>query len=153
VHGNFKYHSKVEGARIEHSPAKKDLGVLVDGKPDLSQQGDLTAQKANHVLGCIQRSAASRAREVVLPLCSVLVRPHLEYCIQMGSPQYRRDVELLECVQRRPTEMIQGMKYLSYEDRLRELGLISLEKRKLRGDLRVTFQHLTWGSKKEGDRL
>lgn len=73
---------------------------------------------------------ASRVREVILHLCSVPVRPHLECCIQMWSPQYRGDMDLLECIQRRVTKMIQGMEQLSYEDRLREMGLFSLEKRK-----------------------
>ena len=73
----------------------------------MSQQRALAAQKASCTLGCIKSSVASRVREVILPLCSVLVRPYLEYCIQMWSPQYRRDKDLLECVQRRATEMIQ----------------------------------------------
>ena len=76
-------------------------------------------------------SAASSAREVILPLCSMLVRPHLEYCIQMWSPRYRRDMDLLERIQRKATEKIHGMEHLSYEDKLRELGMFSLEKRKL----------------------
>ena len=59
------------------------------------------------------------------------MRPHLEYCIQMWSPQHRRDMELLECIQRRATKMIPGMEQLSYEDRLRGLGLCSLEERRL----------------------
>ena len=63
---------------------------------------------------------------MILPLFSVLMRPHLEYCVQMWSLQYRRDMDLLECVQRRATKVIQGMKHLSYEDRLRELVFFSL---------------------------
>ena len=67
-----------------------------DGKLDMSQQRVLTTQKAKQVLVRIKRSMASRVRDMILLLCSVLVRPHLEYCIQMWSSQYRRDVDLLE---------------------------------------------------------
>ena len=63
-----------------------------------------------------------------MPFTSALMRPHLEYCIQLRSPQYRRYIDQLEHIQRRVTKMIQGMEQLSYEDRLRELGLFSLEK-------------------------
>ena len=118
----------------------------------MSQQCALTSHKANCILGCIKSSVASRVRQVILPLFSVLVRSHLEYRIQMWSPQYRRDMELLERIQRRATKMIQGMEHLSYEDRLRELGLCSMEKRRLRGELRAAFQYLKGNYRKEGDR-
>ena len=81
---------------------------MVDDKLDMRQQHALAAQQANCIPGCIKRSTASRLREVILLLYSVLVRPHLEYCIHMWSPQYRRDMDMLECIQRRATEMIQG---------------------------------------------
>ena len=88
----------------------------------------LTAQKASCILGCIERSMASRWREEILPLRSAVVRPHLESCIQLWSPQHRKDMDLLKQVQRRAMKMIRGMEHLSYKERLRQLGLFSLQK-------------------------
>jgi len=87
---------------------KKDLGILMVEKLDMSRQCPLAAQKANRILGCIKSSVASRSKEGILPLLSALVRPHLASCIQLWSPQHRKDIDLLERVQRRSQKWSEG---------------------------------------------
>ncbi|KAK4822414.1 LOW QUALITY PROTEIN: hypothetical protein QYF61_015161 [Mycteria americana] len=115
-----------------------------------TRQYGLAAQKANRILGCIKRSAASRSRGVILPLYPALVRPHLECCLQLWSPQYSKDMDPLERVQREGHKNAQrdGTPPL-----LRGLGWLSLEERRLRGDLTAAFQYLKGAYKKDGGRL
>ncbi|KAJ7407727.1 hypothetical protein WISP_124849 [Willisornis vidua] len=75
---------------IVNSPEEKDLMVFVDEKLNVSQQSVLTAQKANCVLGCIKSSMCGTLREGILPLCSTLVRPHQECCIQLWGHNARQ---------------------------------------------------------------
>ncbi|GAB0191025.1 triadin [Grus japonensis] len=136
--GSPKHNYRLGGEWIESSPEEMDLGVLVDEKLNVSRHCVLAAQKAKHILGCITRSVTSRLREGILPLYSALVRPHLEYCVQLWGPQYKKDMELLKQVKRMATMMIIELELLLYEDRLRDLGLFSLEKK--REDLIVAWR-------------
>lgn len=94
------------GEVLESSPSEKDSGVLVDEKLIASQWSTPAVQKASGIWDPIRRRVASKSRKVIVPVCSALVRPRLEYCIQVWCPQHKKGVELSERLQRRARKMM-----------------------------------------------
>ena len=91
---------------------------------------DYVVLKANRLLGMLHRSIQSKVKAIILPLYTSLIRPHLEYCVQAWSPYYRKDIDKLEKVQRRAVRTITDLRGTSFREKLLELGLFSLEKKK-----------------------
>lgn len=137
---NNRYEYEMNGRKLKASTTERDLGVVISdtGKP--SEQCLTAANKANSVLGVIKRNIRSRNKAVIVRLYKTLVRPKLEYCVQAWNPFLKKDIEVLEKVQKRATRLVAGYQNYSYEQRLRFLDLQPLDVRRTRGDMIEVFK-------------
>jgi len=139
---NINYEYMLGENVIKSSTKELDLGVVIDRTGKSSEQCILAAKKANVVLGMIKRNISFKSKEVIVRLYKALVRPRLEYCVQVWCPYLRKDIDRIERVQRRATKLIEGYSTMTYLERLSATGLISMEKRRVRGDLIEAYKIL-----------
>jgi hypothetical protein len=139
---NTRHIYQMNGEPISPATQMRDLGIIVDETLKPSKQCVAAVKKANRAIGMIRRTIENKSRGIMLRLYKQLVRPHVYFCSQAWSPWRRKDVELLESVQRRMTKMIAGLQDVPYEERLRRLHLTTLEKRRERGEVIEAFKIL-----------
>ena len=94
----------------------------------------LLVRKKNQILGLIRRTITYKEKQLIVPLYKAIVRPHMEYCIQAWRKYRKKDIDKLERIQRRATKMIPELRDLSYESRLLQCGLTTLETKRLIGN-------------------
>ena len=131
--GNTGMDYEMGGTILSKTVKEKDLGVTLNANMKVSEQCRIAASKGNQILGMIRRNITYKEKSLIVPLYKAIVRPHLDYCIQAWNPHLRKDVDMLEKIQRRATKLIPGLRDLTYEERLKECGLTTLETRRLRG--------------------
>ena len=133
-HGNLDVNYKMRHTVLGTTVKEQDLGVTISADMKVSEQCGIAASKGNQILGLIKRNITYKDKKLIILLYKAIVRPHLEYCIQAWRPYRKKDIDTLERIQRRTTKIIPELRYLSYEERLTECGLKTLETRRLRGD-------------------
>ena len=141
-HGNEDAQYTMGDTVLNTTVKEKDLGLTISADMKVSEQCAIAAAKGNQILGLIRRKIVFKKKELIIPLYKTIVRPHLEYCIQAWRPYRKKDIDILGRVQRRATKMIQKLRNISYEMRLKECGLTTLETRRLRGDQIEVFNIL-----------
>lgn len=134
-HNNPNHDYFMSGKKLITVKEEKDLGVIITDDFKTGKQCNEAAKKANKMLGLIKRTITYKTRYNIMKLFNAFVRPHLEYSIQFWSPHYRKDIIKIEQIQRRATKLIPQLRNKSYENRLKELDLFTLEKRRTRGDM------------------
>jgi ribonuclease P/MRP protein subunit RPP40 len=139
-YNNSKSTYGMNGKDLEEISEERDLGVIVQQDLKWSKQCSKSVSTANRILGMIKRSFCYLSKDVLLKLYKSLVRPHLEYCVQAWRPYLKKDIELIEGVQRRATKLTKSLKDETYENRLKKLHLTTMETRRLRGDLIEVFK-------------
>ena len=140
---NRKNYYHINGRLISPVMQEKDLGVIISA--DLKAENNVvySVNKANRILGMIKRTFSYLNHEMLAQLFKVFVRPHLEFAQQAWSPYLRKDIDLLEGVQRRGTKLLKVIEDLPYAERLKELNMYSIEERLRRGDMILMYRIMT----------
>ena len=139
-HGNMDEEYKMGDAVLGRTTQEKDIGVTFSADMKISEQCGIAASKGNQIIRLIRRTTMYKEKQLIVPLYKAIVRPHLEYCIQAWRPYRKKDIDKLERIQRRATKMIPELRDFSYESRLLQCGLTTLETRRLRGDQIEVFK-------------
>jgi ribonucleases P/MRP protein subunit RPP40 len=132
---------------------ERDLGIIVRNDLKPSSQCSAAASRGMSVMGLVKRNFKNLDVDSFLILYKAYIRPHLEYCVQVWSPYLKKDIQLLEKVQRKSTKLVQGFEKLGYKQRLEKLGLTTLEKRRERGDLIEAYKLLTGKEKIDSNQF
>ena len=127
-HGNMDEEYKMGDAVLGRTTQ-----VTFSADMKVSEQCGIAASKGNQIVELIRRTITYKEKHLIVPLYKAIVRPHLEYCIQAWSPYRKKDIDKLDRIQRRAIKMIPELRDLSYESRLLQCGLTTLETRRLRG--------------------
>ena len=122
----------------------KDLGIIVSEDLKWAKHISMCTKKANRMVGLIKHTFSFMDKDMFLVLYRSLIRPLLEYCPQIWSPYYNKDINMLEKVQRRATKLVPSLYDLPYDQRLLHLGLYPLKDRRQRGDM-ITVYNLING--------
>ena len=131
---------KLNGTNIQISNVEKDLGIQVCDSLQPSEQSSKTAKTAMSALAILQKIFRYLDEEGFPVFYNTYVRPHIEYCVQAWAPYYKKDIQILEKIQRRATRLVPTLRALPYRERLKKPGMLSLSQRRLRGDLTETFK-------------
>ena len=140
---NPKHSYNMGGTNLAVTTEEKDLGVLVDDELEFDKHIRAIVNKANRMMGMIRRGFTYLDKEIFMNLYPVLVRPLLEYCVQVWSPYKQMHIDLIEGVQKRATRLVLGTKKMDYDQRCTYLQLPKLEERRVRGDMIETYKILT----------
>ncbi len=130
----------MDGEKLKATREEKDIGVLESDTLKPGAQCAKAAQTASTVLSQLSRAFHLRERHTFIRLYKQYVLPHLEFAIQAWSPWLQKDKETLEKVQRRAVGMVSGLKGRTYEERLEELDMTTLEERRHQLDMFQTFK-------------
>ena len=128
------------GFNLTTTEAERDIGVKVQASLCPSLQCREAAQRANAVLGQITRAFHYRGRRTFIQLYKQYVRPHLEFAVPAWSPWTQGDIKTLEKIQQRAVRMVSGLRGATYEEKLKEIGMLSLKDLRIQYDLIQTLK-------------